>query len=59
LEAQGKLTGIIDDRGKFVYITDQEMENVAAFIRQRGSSKMFPANSHSLRNVLTEEFLFS
>jgi Na+-transporting methylmalonyl-CoA/oxaloacetate decarboxylase gamma subunit len=36
LEAEGKLTGVIDDRGKFIYITQQEMESVASFIKQRG-----------------------
>lgn len=28
--------GVIDDRGKFIYITREEMEAVAKFIRQRG-----------------------
>jgi hypothetical protein len=58
LEAQGRVTGIIDDRGKFVYITDQEMEKVAAFIKQRGiTKKMFLANSYSLRNEIIEKKL--
>nr|CAG4642975.1 EOG090X0N9E [Evadne anonyx] len=33
---EGKLTGVIDDRGKFIYISRDEMEAVAKFIRQRG-----------------------
>ena len=29
-------TGVIDDRGKFIYITPEELTAVANFIRQRG-----------------------
>ncbi|KAM8774184.1 DDRGK domain-containing protein 1 [Rhynchonycteris naso] len=36
LLADGTLTGVIDDRGKFIYITPEELAAVAAFIRQRG-----------------------
>ena len=36
LERMGRVTGVVDDRGKFIYITNQEMEKVADFIRQRG-----------------------
>lgn len=32
----GVLTGTMDDRGKFIYITQQEYEAVAKFIKQRG-----------------------
>lgn len=28
--------GVIDDRGKFIYITPEELNAVADFIRQRG-----------------------
>ena len=31
-----QLTGVIDDRGKFIYITEEELQAVAKFIRQRG-----------------------
>lgn len=33
---EGTLTGVIDDRGKFIYITPEELAAVANFIRQRG-----------------------
>nr|CAG4645313.1 EOG090X0N9E [Leptodora kindtii] len=33
---EGVLTGVIDDRGKFIYISHEEMQSVARFIRQRG-----------------------
>lgn len=36
LTASGELTGVIDDRGKFIYISQKELEDVAKFIRQRG-----------------------
>lgn len=36
LEADGRLTGVMDDRGKFIYISPSEMEAVAAFVHQRG-----------------------
>ncbi|XP_068130694.1 DDRGK domain-containing protein 1 [Hyperolius riggenbachi] len=36
LLADGSITGVIDDRGKFIYITEEELAAVAQFIRQRG-----------------------
>jgi len=36
LERQHKLSGIMDERGKYIYITEEEMNNVAAFINKRG-----------------------
>lgn len=36
LEASGQLTGLLDDRGKYIYVSPEEMEAVAAFIKQRG-----------------------
>jgi len=32
----GRLTGVMDDRGKFIYISEEELEQVAKFIKQRG-----------------------
>lgn len=34
--AGGQLTGVLDDRGKFIYISEDELQAVAKFIRQRG-----------------------
>ena len=28
LEEMGKITGVVDDRGKFIYIADEEMDKV-------------------------------
>lgn len=36
LVSEGTLTGVIDDRGKFIYITVDELKAVAKFINQRG-----------------------
>ncbi|XP_078265095.1 DDRGK domain-containing protein 1 isoform X1 [Rhinoraja longicauda] len=36
LIAEGSLTGVLDDRGKFIYITEQELAAVAQFIKQQG-----------------------
>ncbi|XP_060768174.1 DDRGK domain-containing protein 1 isoform X3 [Neoarius graeffei] len=36
LIAEGSITGVIDDRGKFIFITPEEMNAVAQFIKQRG-----------------------
>lgn len=31
-----QFSGVMDDRGKFIYISEEELKNVAKFIRQRG-----------------------
>ena len=36
LEQMGRLTGVMDDRGKYIYISPEEMSAVAAFIQERG-----------------------
>merc|ERR1719379_2810067 len=36
LEKQGQLSGIFDDRGKYVYITPDELESVQSFIKSQG-----------------------
>lgn len=30
------LTGIMDDRGKYIYVSEEELKNVCTFIKQRG-----------------------
>jgi len=32
----GRITGVMDDRGKFIYISEEELQEVAKFIKQRG-----------------------
>merc|ERR1719348_394516 len=36
LQVDGLLTGVIDDRGKFIYVSQEELESVAKFIKQQG-----------------------
>lgn len=36
LQKNGTLTGVIDDRGKFIYISQEELQDVVKFIKQRG-----------------------
>ena len=33
LEAMGRISGLLDDRGKFIYISPDEMESVAKWIK--------------------------
>ncbi|XP_071866196.1 DDRGK domain containing 1 isoform X2 [Bombus fervidus] len=53
LQAHGNLTGVIDDRGKFIYISQEELEAVAKFVRQRGrvSITELAENSNRLINL--------
>ncbi|KAJ8287221.1 hypothetical protein GJAV_G00049040 [Gymnothorax javanicus] len=59
LMADGSLTGVIDDRGKFIFITPEELSAVANFIRQRGrvSISELAQASNSLINLTPEQFL--
>ena len=36
LEDEGWITGVFDDRGKFIFITEAELARVAAFVTERG-----------------------
>jgi hypothetical protein len=36
----GQISGVFDDRGKFVYVTDEEYAAIAKFIRNRGRVSM-------------------
>lgn len=53
LQKDNILTGIIDDRGKFIYISQEEMEDIAKFIRQRGRVSLsdIVENSNRLINL--------
>lgn len=53
LQAEGRLTGVIDDRGKFIYITMEELEAVARYIRQNGRVSIadLAASSNRLINL--------
>lgn len=53
LQNDNIITGVIDDRGKFIYVSQDEMEAVAKFIRQRGrvSIQELAENSNQLINL--------
>ncbi|XP_049279137.1 DDRGK domain-containing protein 1 [Anopheles funestus] len=36
LQKDERITGVIDDRGKFIYVSQEELKSVAKFIKQRG-----------------------
>merc|ERR1712232_183841 len=36
LERQGRISGIFDDRGKFIYITTEEMADVSDWLKNKG-----------------------
>lgn len=56
LIADGSLTGVIDDRGKFIFITPEELNAVAQFIKQRGrvSISELAEASNTLINLTPE-----
>lgn len=53
LQSDNILSGVIDDRGKFIYVSQEEMEAVAKFIKQRGrvSIQELAENSNQLINL--------
>ena len=52
----GRLSGVVDDRGKFIYISPGELEAVATFIKQRGrvSIAELVHSSNTLINLVPE-----
>jgi len=56
LVAEGQLTGVIDDRGKFIYISQQELEAVAKYIKREGRVSLteLVENSNKLINLVPE-----
>lgn len=57
LQEDGSLTGVIDDRGKFIYVSQEELDAVAKFIRQRGrvSIAELAESSNQLVNLQPEQ----
>ncbi|CAL8076635.1 unnamed protein product [Calicophoron daubneyi] len=53
LLASGQLTGLLDDRGKFIYVTKDEYEAVAQFIEKRGRVTLteLVENGHKLIQI--------
>lgn len=55
LEEDGSLSGVFDERGKFIYIGDEEMEAVAEFIKRRGRLTIAELCEQSNRLISLEE----
>jgi hypothetical protein len=36
LEKEGMIQGVLDDRGKYIYVTDDEFKAISSFIRRKG-----------------------
>ena len=36
LDADNRLIGVIDDRGKFIHVEEEELQQIARFIERRG-----------------------
>jgi hypothetical protein len=47
LRAAGSLRGVLDDRGKFVVVSDDDLDRLAAFVRQRGRVSLPELARHS------------
>ncbi|CAJ0939893.1 unnamed protein product, partial [Mesorhabditis belari] len=47
----GDLTGVMDDRGKFIYITTEELDAVAQFVNQRGRVTITELANYSNRLI--------
>ena len=53
LQEMGELTGVVDDRGKFIFISQEELQAVSNFIKQRGrvSIAELVSSSNTLVNL--------
>ena len=47
VQEMGLLTGVMDDRGKFIYISEEELLKVKKFIEQRGRVSIVELAKHS------------
>ena len=51
LKEMNRLTGLIDDRGKFIYITEEEMNRVAQHIQKKGRISIHELAAESNRLI--------
>jgi len=51
LDAEGRLSGIIDERGKYIYLTEEELMKVALFVKQRGRVNILDIQKESNRFI--------
>ncbi|XP_020602716.1 DDRGK domain-containing protein 1-like [Orbicella faveolata] len=57
LQDMERITGVTDDRGKFIYISPEELQAVAKFIKQRGRVTIseLAESSNTLINLQTDK----
>ncbi|XP_050420383.1 DDRGK domain-containing protein 1 [Adelges cooleyi] len=55
----GSLTGVIDDRGKFIFISQYELDAVASFIKKRGRVSLTELAEHSNNLIVLEKSVTS
>ncbi|CAH3174180.1 unnamed protein product [Porites lobata] len=57
LQEMERITGVTDDRGKFIYISPEELQAVAKFIKQRGRVTIseLAESSNTLINLHTDK----
>jgi DDRGK domain-containing protein 1 len=55
LEKEGVLTGIMDDRGKFIYITNDEMDSVVDYINKKGRLTISELSEESNKLIKIQE----
>ena len=46
LESIGRLTGVMDERGKYIYVSEEDMARVASYIKGRGRLSMKELTAH-------------
>eukprot|EP01135_Chromosphaera_perkinsii_P003945 Nk52_evm12s263 gene=Nk52_evmTU12s263 len=51
IEEMGLITGLMDDRGKYIYISEKEMKDVAKFLRQQGRVSLQDISERSNRLI--------
>ncbi|XP_050545088.1 DDRGK domain-containing protein 1 [Daktulosphaira vitifoliae] len=51
----GLLTGVIDDRGKFIFISQSELDAVASFIKKRGRVSLTELAEHSNNLIVLDK----
>ena len=51
LEAMGHITGVIDERGKFIFITRDEMIALAKFVQRKGRVRISTLAQESNRLI--------
>lgn len=61
LQENRELSGVVDDRGKFIYISEEELQAVANFIKQRGRVSIVElvSSSNRLINLQPEQAVSS